>query len=212
MKRAMRRMRKTLVLVACIALVCGLAIGGTVAWLADTTTEVTNTFSPSNIGIELDEKDTDDSTANKERDTANTYQFVPSVDLVKDPQVRVESDVAFYVFIVENKSTNWPVKATYSIDSAWKSVDATKYPGVYYQAISLAQMTNGSWNDYILTGTGTGDYQNGYIEVADDMKNSDMPTSNATLTFEAYAIQQTGFSSVSAAWDEASKLKSTSTN
>ena len=52
--------KKIALLMACV-MAFGIAVGGTLAWLTDTTGEVKNTFTDSDINITLTETDTDSS-------------------------------------------------------------------------------------------------------------------------------------------------------
>lgn len=55
---APRRQRKggrTALLVLCLILACTIAVGGTVAWLVDSTPAVTNTMTPGNVPISIQE-------------------------------------------------------------------------------------------------------------------------------------------------------------
>ena len=83
--------KKIISLCLVIALVATAIAGATLAYFTDYTDEAVNTFTVGNVNIELDEKDTDDSTPNEERDTANTYEDIyPSPTVEKDPMVTVK--------------------------------------------------------------------------------------------------------------------------
>ena len=64
------------------AVAFGGAVGGTLAWLTDSTTEVTNTFTTSDVDIDLTETKGGD---NKE------FQMVPGHTIAKDPKVTVSA-------------------------------------------------------------------------------------------------------------------------
>ena len=51
----MKNMKRSVALLVAIALLIGCVAGGTIAWLVDTTGNVTNTFVAGNIDITLDE-------------------------------------------------------------------------------------------------------------------------------------------------------------
>ena len=73
--------RKNLALVICLVLVTALvSVGGTLAWLKDATTPVTNTFTVGDVGITLKET------------TGDEYQMIPGSVLDKDPTVTVEAN------------------------------------------------------------------------------------------------------------------------
>ena len=69
--------KKTLALFLALALVLVGIIGGTMAWLTDTTDEVVNTFTDSDIDITLAET------------TGEDYKMVPGYTISKDPNVTV---------------------------------------------------------------------------------------------------------------------------
>lgn len=69
---------KPLALLLAMSLLVGCAIGGTVAWLADKTEPVKNTFTTSNVDIELAE-------------TKDTFKMIPGWTIDKDPKVTVKA-------------------------------------------------------------------------------------------------------------------------
>ena len=74
-----KKLRQYLIFALCLVLVSALSIGGTLAWLQAKTNQVKNTFSPSDIGLTLDEADTDDTDGDKnttERDLVNNYKML----------------------------------------------------------------------------------------------------------------------------------------
>ena len=85
--------KKTVMLVAAIAMILCLAVGGTLAYFTDTTETATNTFTMGNVDITLDEAkvvagDDGEYTATQERVTENTYNnLYPGQVLPKDPTV-----------------------------------------------------------------------------------------------------------------------------
>ena len=84
--------KKNIALLLSVVLVLAGAVGATIAWLTDNAGPVTNTFTVGNIDIELDEKDVDNSTPNKDRDTANSYKMIPGFTYDKDPTVTVKKN------------------------------------------------------------------------------------------------------------------------
>ncbi|MFI3326877.1 MAG: SipW-dependent-type signal peptide-containing protein [Clostridia bacterium] len=82
-------MKKYLKPMIALVLVASLAIGGTLAYLTDSTAEVTNTFTPDDdIDIYLTETEQD-------------YTLIPGQATEKDPEVTVESGSSdAYVFVV----------------------------------------------------------------------------------------------------------------
>ena len=71
--------KRTLALILALVLVFGAAVGGTIAYLTDTTDPVTNTFTVGNIDITLAE-------------TKDDFKMVPGCDIAKDPKVTVTAN------------------------------------------------------------------------------------------------------------------------
>ena len=66
--------KKTLALLAALVLVIGCIIGGTLAWLTAKSDVVTNTFTTSDITVELKET------------TGTQYKMIPGYAIRKDPK------------------------------------------------------------------------------------------------------------------------------
>jgi len=172
-------------MVTMMALVAVVSIGGTMAWLQDNTEEVVNTFTTSNIDIELNEGNELD------------LQMVPGKVLTKDPVVTVkENSEASWVFVEVTKSDNFDTFMDYDMDDAWKVVDETSYPNVFYQLIgkTTADVELKVIKDdhvTVLTTVKKSD-MDGIKVVEDDPETEDDESSDnrPTLTFKAYAIQQ----------------------
>lgn len=96
----MKNIKRTLITVLAMLLVCVLSVSATLAYLFKQSETVTNTFSVGNVDISLDEADVDDSTSGKDRDTENKYKLTSGATLAKDPTVHVSrySEEA-YIFV-----------------------------------------------------------------------------------------------------------------
>lgn len=134
---------KPLALLLALALLMGCAIGGTIAWLTDTTQEVKNTFTTSNIDITLTESEV--STDDDGNQTRN-YTMVPGWTMAKDPVVTVSSESEdCYLFVKVDLAGSATVgTTTYGIDD--------------YLAYTLALKDTTEWTE------GTGDSGNGVPE------------------------------------------------
>lgn len=87
-----KKTRTILLTVVASVLLLTAAIGGTMAWLVDKSGPVTNTFTPTTIGVTLTET------------TGNTYQMVPGATIKKDPTVTIKAgSVPCYVFLMINE-------------------------------------------------------------------------------------------------------------
>lgn len=182
-----RKMRKMLLMVAAMALVLGLAIGGTVAWLVDTTPEVENTFTPSDVDITLSET------------TGTEYKMVPGDTIEKDPKVTVVAGSEdCWLFVKVDESTVLDDYISYEMAAGWTLVP--NQTNVYY------------YNGDVTQGTAISVLAGDEVTVNNDVTKADMAAlkvagaTQPTLTFTAYAVQKTGFADAAAAWDEAIKL------
>lgn len=126
---------KTLVLALVLMMVVGATIGGTIAWLTDTSDTVVNTFTDSDIEITLAESDTDLNTAGEQHD----YKMVPGYTISKDPKVTVETgSEKCYLFVKLEESANFNSFLTYEIADGWTSLDGVD--NVYYRIVDTAEM------------------------------------------------------------------------
>ena len=192
--------KRTLALILALVLVFGAAVGGTIAYLTDTTGPVTNTFTVGDIGdLTLTET------------TGGSYTVVPGVNLAKNPTVAYDSDtnndVAVYVF-VKVTAPNWTVAAdnktytkstnsadpalSFTIDSKWTYLTQNGSDYIYYAAVNAAADFSAS----VISGNS--------ITVSAGIVDGEIESLTGSLTFAAYAIQQAGFT-VNTAWTEVSK-------
>ena len=185
----MTKMKKLLIAAVCLVAILTTAVVGTIAWLTDKTETITNTFSPSTIGLTL----TEDAGG-----TEKTFKMVPGTTITKDPKVTVEAgSEACWLFVKIEKSTNFDSFMTYAPAEGWTVLDN----GVYYRKVDAATATAGITYP-VLT--------DNKVTVKDTVTEKMMEsltdvTKYPTLTFTAYAIQYAGFEeNVSAAWAAAS--------
>lgn len=175
---------KLVVLLVVLMLLIGGTIGGTMAWLIANTDPVVNTFTVGNIAITLDE----DAIAAADR---TAIKMVPGAKIAKDPKVTVKEDSEACWLFVEVKAENTADFITYDIASGWTLVDGTT--NVYSREVAASDKDQ---EFYILAGTGTGDYEHGYVTVKDTVTKAMMDelangTAGApTLTFTAWAVQK----------------------
>ena len=183
----MKKKNTALILALSLIVVC--LIGGTIAWLMDTTEEIENTFTIGKVDISLAET----------KPTDNTAQMVPGGSTDKDPKVTVEAgseDCYVYVEITEanNTLTSDASKkfVIWAAASGWTQGDGTNIPAnVYYRDGSAGD----SWS--VLDGDS--------VSFNDAITNADMTaadTNKPTLTFKAYAIQNANIASAAAGWAE----------
>ena len=203
--------KKILVACLCVALAVLTVAGTTLAYLTSHDT-VTNTFTVGNVAITLDEKDTDDSTPNAERDKANAYLLMPGKNYEKDPTVHVaNTSENSWIFVkVENGISTF--EAASSTDAnGYKSIadqikandwteltGVTGVTGVYYKKFSKPDNTTGN-TDWVV-------FSNFQIsDTANSVDGWSTIGTNNNIVVTAYAIQKEGFNTAAAAWAEVSK-------
>ena len=188
-RRAQQRKRRNrrIALTLCVMfVVLAASIGGTVAWLTDKTDAITNTFTTSNIDIDLTESENLD------------LKMVPGKTITKDPKVTVNSgSEACWLFVKVEKVNNFDNFMTYEMADGW-----TLVPGeanVYYRKV-----------DATTENTDFAVIKNNQVTVKNSVTKADMNVlTEATypkLTFTAYAVQKANVDTVEAAWDLAKTL------
>lgn len=173
--------KKLFISVVAVALVACFAIGGTLAWLADSTQTVTNTFTVGDINITLDE------------DTGSTYKVTPGTNITKDPEVTVKANSEDCWLFVKVDEKNWPVGLDYTIADGWTELTGVEgVNGVYYRTVdsSTADQVYAVLKDNTVTVSSS--------LTKDDLQ--DMNTNQPSLAFTAYAVQQENLATPEAAW------------
>ena len=184
--------KKAIVAVVALVLVLCCAMGGTLAWLVDSTTEVKNTFTYGDINIALSEsKDLD-------------LRMIPGNPIDKDPTVTVEANSEdCWLFVKIEKSNNFDDFMTYSIAGGWtRLTEDTKGNAIsdliYWREVDASNEQQAfevlEDNEVSVLGTVTKDNLNDL----DANGASNYPT----LTFTAYAVQRdTNITTAAQAWD-----------
>ena len=203
---------KLVALVLVMALLIGGAIGGTLAWLTDTTKSVTNTFTAADINITLEESEN------------LNLQMIPGVTREKDPRVTVKANSeACWLFIQVTESTDPKLSdyIVYAVDTTttvttvegviyggWSKGNGTDIPAnVYYRQVDktnadkvFAILAGGSYQDPMGTANNTDDdvtvtWTANQVGVKPSVTKTMMEAIDGTgedkptLTFTAYASQ-----------------------
>ena len=170
--------KKTFVLLLALVLIAGAAVGGTLAWLTDTTDAVQNTFTTSDIKIELAESKNLD------------LKMIPGWTITKDPKVTVKAgSEKCYLFVKIEKSTNFDTFMTYTVANDWKALNDTNSDGVaddgvYYRVVEASDADQ----EFAVL-------KDNQVTVKDTVTKANMEALKAanatppTLTFTAYASQ-----------------------
>lgn len=177
-------MKKVIVSIVAIVLLCGCVAGGTYAWLMDQTAPVVNTFTVGDINITLTE-DIDKS----------TLKMIPGQELAKDPKVTVKANSeACWLFVKIEATENIEEYLTYSVATGWTALDGET--GVYYRDVASATAADQEFP--VLEGN--------KVTVNQGLTRSDLQavtngTKSVQLSFTAYAVQKAGFDSAAEAWE-----------
>ena len=120
--------KKSLALLAALVLVIGCIIGGTLAWLTAKSDVVTNTFTTSDIKVELKETN------------GPEYKMIPGYTISKDPKATVlAGSEECYLFVKLDKSTNFDTYLEYLIADGWTKLDGVT-DTVYYREVKTANI------------------------------------------------------------------------
>lgn len=196
----MRTKKKTYILLiaACLLICC--AIGGTLAWLTATTEDVKNTFTTSNIEVEL-------------KETTSDYKMVPGWTIAKDPKVTVKAgseDCWLFVEVTESTAPKLQDYIAYSVDTGndqWTQGEGTGDgkngipKNVYYRKVTgVAATGEGTSFEILCAGSETVDgisysWKKNEVLVRPDVTKTQMKAlekkdaAQPALTFKAYAVQ-----------------------
>lgn len=118
--------KKGLALVLALTLLVVGVVAGTLAWLTAKSDTVTNTFTTSDIKVELTE-------------TNETYKMVPGYDIHKDPKAKVlVGSEECFLFVKLEKSQNFDPFLTYEMAEGWTQVP--NETNVYYRKVLAADI------------------------------------------------------------------------
>lgn len=183
--RQRKQRNRRIALTVCLLLaVCLVTVGGTLAWLVDSTSEVKNTFTTAGIGVTLTETFNTDSDGDNVNDKWQA-QMIPGYSYTKDPKVKVSTNsVDCYLFVkfkeTNNPSTYLTYTSTLTAANGWTQGGDVDIPAnVWYRKVMTSDTT---WSWELLSGN--------TISVKDTVTKDNMATAaSATLTYTAYASQ-----------------------
>lgn len=191
--------KKSLLLVLALVLAVTAAVGGTLAWLTDSTTEVTNVFTTAGIDVELTETWNAKSTPNSTANDCWKAQLIPGYSYTKDPKVTVKANsVDCYLFVKFEENNVSVTKGNTTVKcldytsnlsvtgSGWTQGTGTDTGGngvptnVWYRKVT-SSTADQSWE--LL--------QNNSVKVNENLTKDFMPAANAApeLVYTAYASQ-----------------------
>ena len=164
--------KKGLAMVLALVLLAVCAVSGTLAWLTAKSDVVVNTFTTSDIKVELKET------------TGTEYKMIPGYTISKDPKATVLSgSEECYLFVKLDKSANFDTYLEYVIADGWTKLEGVT-DTVYYRKVQTADIGTA----YSVL---KGDQVTVKGEVTKEMMNAiDNDTAaKPTLTITAYASQ-----------------------
>ena len=187
--------KKTLALLLALVLVFGAAVGGTIAYLTDTTGPIANTFTVGNVDINLTETFNTD-TNNDQKDDAWKAQLIPGTTYTKDPVVTVTADSEDCWLFVKFEEKNSPktyldYTSNLTAENGWTQGDGPNIPAnVWYRAVAKDAAVK---SFHLLL--------NDIVTIDSDAVTNDSMTaaSAAQLVYTAYACQSANMT-VEAAW------------
>ena len=194
----MKTRNKALLLTLCAVLLVTASVLGTMAYLTSTD-EVQNTFTVGQVQITLDEKDTDHSTPDADRDKANAYHLLPGNEYKKDPTVHVNavSEDSWIFVKVENGIAAFEA-ATSTEENGYKSISDQITANGW---TALGGVANVYYKPYTKSATGSDLIVFSNFKIADTANDvHGWATLNATVNITAYAVQKDGLDTASAAW------------
>ena len=119
--------KKGLALVLALTLLVVGVVAGTLAWLTAKSDVVTNTFTTSNIKVELKETN------------GPEYKMIPGYTISKDPTATVlDGSEECYLFVKLDESTNFDDYMTYEMADGWTALKDVN--GVYYREVKTADI------------------------------------------------------------------------
>lgn len=176
--------KKTLVLVLALTLVVVGVVSGTLAWLTAKSDTVVNTFTTSDIKVELKETKGTGTGNNKE------FKMVPGYTIDKDPTATVlAGSEECFLFVKLVKSNTFDTYLEYTPADGWTQLTKDKDGNditdlIYYREVKSTDI-----------GTAYSVLKNDQVTVKGDVTKAQMDALNAqgavkpTLTITAYASQ-----------------------
>lgn len=166
--------KKGLALVLALALMVVGAVAGTLAWLTAESDTVTNTFTTSDITVELKET------------TGTQYKMIPGYTISKDPQAKVlTGSEDCFLFVKLDKSAKFDTYLEYTIAEGWTRLTGDGITDtVYYRTVKGDQIGEAysvlKGDQVTVKGTVTKEQMNALDEAG---------AAKPTLTITAYASQ-----------------------
>ena len=197
----------TILLALALLVCCG--IGGTVAWLMDSTEAVTNTFTIGDINLTLVESPydaADNSYGEPAENVNNSYPLIPGNTYNKNPKVTVLANSEdCYLFVRMEKIGNPDTYLTFSFKNDYAETEkwtlVPRETDVYYRVVTK-NTSDQSWDLLVADNNGyTVTVKQNIVKKgsASNTNDIEMPTATPQLVFTAYAVQKANLS-LAEAW------------
>ncbi len=190
--------RKSLLIVLAVAMCVCVCVGGTIAYLIDSTQTIKNVFAPSSA----------DGEALKITETSETYKIVPGFTDTKDPKVELDNDIDVFLFVKVTEVNNIAQAASEGTDAlkyiTWSAANGwTKLEAGQNETFAVALKNNESvYYRKVAAGTTEKSFQFlkdnkvSYPEALTKQQLDAIKTAEGNentqpeLVFQAYTIQQ----------------------
>lgn len=173
----MKNTKRILLAAVAALLLVAVSVGGTLAWLTDSTQTITNTFSPSDISITL--------TEDAGKDSNYQFHMVPGLSITKDPLITVApNSEPCWLFVKIEKGNNFDTFMKYGLVSDWQQLNESNgnpVDGVFYQQVE----GKSSLQTFKIL---DGDKVTVRQEVTKEMMNG-VGSNYPSIKFTAYAVQ-----------------------
>lgn len=210
--------KKIIVTLLAVVLLIGVGVGGTLAWLQDTTPAVTNTFTVGDVTLTLKESPITVSNgtvtyAQPAENVTNNYPALPGATYKKDPVVTVDADSEkCYLFVkfeyTTAASTYYTFDSNLTTADGWTKLDSASNVDsekgvtteVWYRTVDKSP-SDTSFD--LLADLGEGYEEDITLAVKTDAVTNETVTqaSAQKLVYTAYAVQYDNVTDADAAWD-----------
>lgn len=177
-------MKKSIVAIIALLMLCTSFAGTTYAWLVAKTEPLENVFTVGDINIALTQT------------KPNINKLIPGANIATDPVVTVVADSEdCWLFIKIVKSTEFDDFMEFAIAQGWTPLESV--PDVYYRQV-YSSTKNQDFS--VLDGDTV------TVKSSITKQTVDAMSETPRLTFTAFAVQEAGFDDPELAWLQAERL------
>lgn len=210
--------KKIVAVLLAVVLLIGGTIGGTLAWLKDTTPVVTNTFTVGDVTLTLKESPIAVTNGNVSygtptEDVSNVYPALPGATYKKDPVVTVDADSEkCYLFIKFEYTTAanyyYTYKSNLNSENGWSKLESASHTdnenGIVTEVWYCTVDKSNTDTSFSLLADLGGTYDAGITLAVrtDTVTNDTVTTASAqSLKYTAYAVQYDNVADATVAWN-----------